>query len=115
MELWIRSQDKECLMKVDRLDYDLSNGTHRIMVDGYKTLIATYPTKKRCLEILDEINNKIKNQFIVKVNTLLKPSDTKKLKDQLEMNYNGDFIMNDPMLDIQPTTQNVVYYEMPKE
>ena len=26
MELWIRSQDKECLMKIDRIDYDLSNG-----------------------------------------------------------------------------------------
>lgn len=115
MELWIRSQDKECLMKVDRLDYDYSEMTHRIVADGYKVLIAKYTTKKRCLEILDEINNKIKNQFIVKVNALLKPSDAKKLKDELEMNYNGDFIMNDPMLDIQPTTQNVVYYEMPEE
>lgn len=59
MELWVRSQDKECLMKTNRIDYDLSNGEHRIMVEGYKTLIGKYETKQRALEILDEIQNSI--------------------------------------------------------
>lgn len=57
MKLWVRSQDKECLMKINRIDYDLSNGEHRIMVDGYKTLIGKYKTKERALEVLDEIQN----------------------------------------------------------
>lgn len=57
MELWIRSQDKECLMKVDRLDYDLSNYKHRIMANGYQTLVAEYETKVRALKVLDEIEN----------------------------------------------------------
>lgn len=55
MELWIRSQDKECLMKVNRVDYDLSNSKHRIMVNGYETLVGHYETKTRTLEVLNEI------------------------------------------------------------
>ncbi len=115
MELWIRSQDKECLMKVDRLDYDLSNYEHRIMANGYLVLVAKYTTKKRCLEILEEINNKIKSQFIVKANCLMKPKDLKRIKDQLEMDYVGDFIMEDQLIDIKPINQNLIFYEMPQE
>lgn len=59
MELWIRSQDKECLMKVNRVDYDLSNSEHRIMVNGYETLVGHYATKERALEVLEEIQNQI--------------------------------------------------------
>lgn len=55
----MRSQDKECLMKVNRVDYDLSNSEHRIMVNGYETLVGHYKTKERALEVLDEIQNKI--------------------------------------------------------
>ena len=66
MELWIRSQDKECLMKVDRIDYDYSTHTHRIMANGYETLIGLYETKERALEVLDEIQNILKPQLIIK-------------------------------------------------
>lgn len=59
MELWIRTQDKECLMKVNRVDYDLSNSEHRIMANGYETLVGHYETKKRALEILDEIQTEL--------------------------------------------------------
>ena len=60
MELWIRSQDKECLMKIDRVDYCLANSEHRIMVNGYETLVSKYKTKERALEVLDEIQDKLK-------------------------------------------------------
>lgn len=113
LDLWIRSQDKECLMKVDRLDYDLSNYEHRIMVNGYATLVAKYPTKKRALEILDEIKTKIKNQYIVKANVLAKQSDMMKEKQFLEEMYAGDFIMQPPPYEIVPVNQNIIYYEMP--
>jgi hypothetical protein len=56
MELWIRSQDRECLMKVDRVDYDISR-EHRIVVNGFQTLLGTYKTKERALEVLDEITD----------------------------------------------------------
>ena len=63
MELWIRSQDKECLMKINRLDYDLANGEARIMVNGYQTLVGKYNSKKRALAVLDEIQNYINNIY----------------------------------------------------
>ena len=59
MELWIRSQNKECLIKIDRLDIDYTNGSYKIEADGYQTLLAKYKTKGRALEVLDEIQKHI--------------------------------------------------------
>ena len=59
MELWIRSQDRECLMKVDRVDYSSSNSEHRIYVNGYETLVGHYATEEIALEVLDEIQRLI--------------------------------------------------------
>lgn len=64
MELWIRSQDKRCLMKVDRVDYDLANGEHRIVVNGFQTLVGKYETEGRTLEIINEIQNSIYYSFV---------------------------------------------------
>ena len=60
MNLWIRSQDGECLMKVDRLDIDYTNGTYKIKAGGYQTQLAEYESKTRALEVLDEIYNGLK-------------------------------------------------------
>ena len=63
MELWIRSQDKECLMKVDRLDIDYTNGIYKIKEGGFNTLLAEYSSKERALEVLDEIQDLIKEYY----------------------------------------------------
>lgn len=68
MELWIRSQDRECLMKVDRVDYSLSNIEHRIYVNGYETLVGHYATEERALEVLDEIQNILNPKLFVRAN-----------------------------------------------
>ena len=60
MELWIRSQDRTTLMKVDRLDIDYSNGLYLIKSDGFATLLANYKSEERALEVLDEIQNILK-------------------------------------------------------
>ena len=72
MELWIRSQDKEKLLKAN--DIGISNNAINeggsIKFKGYKIvgyfdknteyeLLGTYETKERALEVLDEIQNKI--------------------------------------------------------
>ena len=59
MELWIRSQDKGCLMKINRVDYDLSNSEHRIYVNSYNTLVGHYETKERALEVLNGIHQRL--------------------------------------------------------
>lgn len=87
MDLWIRTQDKETILKIDRLDYDFSDGHHRIMANTFETLIAEYKTKKRTLEVLDEIQNKINL-----------------------INLGHDF--GSPMIDLKNPTY---IYQMPKE
>ena len=58
MELWVRSQDKERLGKIVYLE--LKNDDYGFYIIGWRdkfegTRIATYKTKERALEVLDEI------------------------------------------------------------
>lgn len=61
MELWIRSQDKTRLIKINSLEYVEYQGVHSI--NGYYTNesdnydLGVYSTKERALEVLDEIQN----------------------------------------------------------
>ena len=81
MDLWIRSQDKERLVKVDKIElYENKDNTD----DEYKKcaiyeytdnerqyLLGIYKTKERALEVLDEIQDILKNnQYVYKVNGL---------------------------------------------
>jgi hypothetical protein len=102
MELWVRSQDKECLLKINRVDIDTNGRT--IMVNGFESIIGIYKSKQRALEILDEIQNILKPKMIV---------NTYKV-EQAELCDGTQFIQ--PMLDdiqVQETTSYV--YEMPSE
>ena len=54
MDLWVRSQDRENLSKVEHLGVF----NKKIYVNGYEEsgcCIGTYKTKERALEVLDEI------------------------------------------------------------
>ncbi|MCI6191207.1 MAG: hypothetical protein MR691_14980 [Clostridium sp.] len=62
MELWVRSQDKTTLMKVDRLDIDYSSGLYSIKSDGFGTLLANYKSEERAMQVLDEIQQHIEKQ-----------------------------------------------------
>ena len=63
MELWIRSQSKEDLIKVSNIrSYD-----NEICTDyGYLITLGNYETKERALEILDEIQKLLKPQIILR-------------------------------------------------
>ena len=60
MELWIRSQDKETLMKVNRIDVQEQN---IICYDNdyhcNETYMGEYKSKERALEVLDEIQDEL--------------------------------------------------------
>ena len=59
MELWIRSQSKETLMKVTKVH--ICDGV--IFANGYTEFderIGEYATKERAIEILDEIQKFLK-------------------------------------------------------
>jgi len=78
MELWIRSQDKEDLIKVDNLGLayrgkynfmdkigDIDNYCICQFVDDYHVKLGTYKTKERALEVLNEIQNILISKYII--------------------------------------------------
>lgn len=67
MELWIRSQNKEFLHNISfvYLSQEINdNGT--IDICGNCITLGTYKSKERALEVLDEIQNILKPQVILK-------------------------------------------------
>ena len=56
MDLWIRSQNRELLTKVESIKIDCCNGYYRILVND-STNVAKYETEQRALEILNRIQD----------------------------------------------------------
>ena len=62
MELWIRSQDKRILQKVDNVYLNANYENRRICtIDStdYESDLGEYETKERALEVLNEIQRYI--------------------------------------------------------
>lgn len=61
MNLWVRSQDKRILQKVDNIFLDANYDNKRICSydNDSKIKLGTYETKERALEVLDEIEERI--------------------------------------------------------
>ena len=66
MSIWVRSQDKEILMKVDNINLGINVDTKEpnrlfTFVDGVTTsfTLGKYKSKERALEVLDEVEKKI--------------------------------------------------------
>ena len=75
MDLWIRSQDKETLCKVDDIhieEQSLYTDTH------LKICLGTYKAKERALEVLDEIQDlftlSIQNETFERSDLIIKAS-----------------------------------------
>ena len=75
MELWIRSQDKSSIVKVDNLYVSVGNYICYYVEKGKEVSgtyyrpsgeLGRYETKERALEVLDEIQNILKP--IIKIN-----------------------------------------------
>lgn len=79
MELWIRSQDKNLLMKSPELRYSQKGNDHSILAYdtlGVYRILGVYNTKERALQVLDEIQNifslNIKDKTYDEANLFLK-------------------------------------------
>ena len=69
MELWIRSQDKTTLIKVNKICFERNIDDEPTIYgyekyDNYERLVV-YKTKERALEILDEIQKLLQPQMIL--------------------------------------------------
>ena len=105
MNLWVRSQDKECLTNISNIQYVYKNNMHGLgtYYDNLK-ILGTYKTKERAIEVLDEIQNILKPKMIV---------NTYKV-EQAKLCDGTQFIQ--PMLeDIQVQNTTTYVYEMPEK
>ena len=72
MELWIRSQDKRILQKVNNIYLDANYEDKRISTyDGDNVELGTYKTKERALEVLDEIQEYMNFDIKLKLETCI--------------------------------------------
>lgn len=64
MDLWIRSQDRTMLCKPQYIELCCDSEVHYGDVNiGYRC-VATYKTKERALEVLDEIKYLLQNAYV---------------------------------------------------
>lgn len=117
MELWIRSQDKETLKLAEMLDiYDLSDSEGQCWaIEECGTTIGYYKSKKRALEVLDEIQSKIKTLLYLKPSCMLNLEDIVAAKAYFENLNKQEFITCDTNFEIIPISTNTIVYEMPEE
>ena len=111
MTLWIRTQDKKKLYQINEIGIDEMNGTIRTQ----QHWLGSYNSIDRCIEILDDIQNKLQNKFLCKPNCFMKAKDIDREEQFLNHMYKGEFIMQPTTIDIEPINCDVVIYEMPSK
>ena len=77
MELWIRSQDKDFIMKVNNIILGYQNDVNNKGINELRRLftftkdtaftLGVYQSKERALEVLDEIQEFIENKGKIKI------------------------------------------------
>ncbi len=113
MELWIRSQNKGGLIRVEILGN--TDGIIHSYSGVNKIVLGKYSSDKRALEVLDEIQSKIKQQFIVKPSVLMTLKDIDREENRLTWKYDKEFIMQDNGFEIVPINDGAIVYEMPEK
>lgn len=102
MDLWIRSKDKQTLIKIDRVDVD--GNSIIVWQNNYncdEIYLGSYKTKERALEVLDEIQDLIKPKLLLKG------------YDNLPSGFEEKAIIQPTHVEVKQL--NTYVYEMPKE
>ena len=115
MSLWIRSQDKQSLAQVD----NICCIENRIVfvpnrLNGRVT-IGKYKSNERALEVLNEIQDKLIDKYLMQPDFLVKPQQLLEKKIAYEEINNSNFIAAELGYNITPITVGTTVYEMPEE
>ena len=105
MNLWVRSQNKECLIPIKNLICVYDNKIVYKESASCIITIGTYKTKEKALEVLDEIQNILKPTIIT---TGYECELKENIKDK--MSFNLDMIPT--KTEIQELS--IVVYQMPE-
>lgn len=125
MDLLIRSQDKERLVK-NYADIYIFNACqedeeylerciYAYINEDRQILLGEYNTPERALEVLDEIQNKMNPKYFYKTSCLMKPEQMEKMETNLIQKHNADCIVGFVDDEIEPLSNDVLVYEMPEE
>lgn len=116
MNLWIRSQDREKLLKVDGLQYQNCKLEENVSVEtnailGFygsfeNDILGEYKTKERALEILDEIQNILKPKYILDTSSIKPDGNLYEQEGAIFQNYNGN---------VEFKELSIFVYQMPEE
>ena len=115
MELWIRSQDREILKRINTeiyQKYDLSDyakGYVYFLVSG-GTKLGEYETKERALEILDEIQNLLQPKVFIE-----QPEIDFKADDMIEKLSQNIILNTTTKMNAELKNVGQIVYEMPEE
>ena len=116
MELWIRSQDraKLCEARFFELDND-KTGIFCFNGESYSVFAGKYKSKERALEVLDEIQSKLKATFLMKPKNDNYSKYVEDGKRYLEELNDISIVTGDRCFNLEPINSDVYVYEMPKE
>ena len=115
MDLWIRSQDKKFFSKQYSLYLTSSDEKYRIYDTITYISLGDYKSEERALEVLDEIQNKIKGSFMIKAKTDVPDDIFSSAKSYFERENDIKIITGDNNFDILPLNINSDVYEMPQD
>lgn len=110
MELWIRSQDRQSLIKVNKVCFE-RNVDDKPTIYGYENYdnyerLGIYKSKKRALEVLDEIERLL----MPKVKVIHNKIEARTLRD-----FSKEVIIEPTIEDIEIIEASSYVYKMPKE
>ena len=114
MELWIRSQDRMNLVKINQVSFNYQNNKQIIAnyipdffenSGAYYELLGTYKTKERALEVLDEIQNILKPKYILDSSSI-RPDDSWVKNGIIMQKYNANAKIEE---------LSTFVYQMPKD
>lgn len=99
MDLWVRSQNKYRLLNVESLQiiYNQEDNELPYSINSSYELLGSYKTKERALEILDEIQQMLKNETI-----------------ETEIKYINNQVYETKIIGKPDIPKNIVVYQMPK-
>lgn len=110
MKLWIRSQDKKKLLKVESLQI-INNEEDKefpFYINSSYELLGAYKTEQEAFNVLNNIQNIINAKTIIKFNSFFPHDKIKQVKDAIDKNS----IIELPSYEIKELA-GVIIYEMP--
>ena len=107
MNLWVRSQDRECLINISNIQYVYKNNMHGLgtYYDNLK-ILGTYKTKERAIEVLDEIQNILKPKYILDTSSIKPDGNIYKENGVIFQNYDANAKIEE---------LSTFVYQMPKD